>query len=344
MRIVVRAILGWAILLWVSYQARAADNGELHFRVHHRPAGGVSLSVNTKRVELDAATVEEIMSVRFTVECWVEPGCHAQRAEPFEGARRTLAGAELAQTLSQLGEQILVPFAEEIDRATVLNIEIPPDLVKFSIDALPLGGEPLYIRKPLVYTLGHPAAKPALALAPSATGILISDRTSDPERAVFRVREFFSRSVPVEADDVDGIKLQRHSPVDFAVISLHGRIGYNEADVMVLPSKAELSPELIGSLRPRLVYLDSCNLGLSLRYLKALQIAGVRYVLAPILSNEAGNSSTRTIEAFFRELSLGKDPIAALHSAKRQLYAHYNSEDPRAVLWRAFPFRIYQLH
>ena len=344
MRLVVPAILGSAIGFWLSYQAQAADTGELHFRVQHRGAGGVSLSTNDKVVDLDAATVAQIMSVRFSVECWVEPECQAQRVEPFEGARKTLTSAELAQTLGKLGEQILVPFALEIDRATVLNIEVPPDLVKFSIDALQLGGEPLYIRKPIVYTIGHPAAKPALPLAPSATGILISDRTSDPERAVFRVREFFSRSVLVEADDVDGLKLQRHSPVDFVVISLHGRVGYNEADVMALPSKEELAPEFIGSLRPRLVYLDSCNLGLSLRYLRALQIAGVRYVLAPILSNEAGNSSTRTIEAFFRELALGNDPIAALHSAKRQLYTHYRSDDPRALLWRAFPFRIYQLH
>jgi hypothetical protein len=342
--VIVRAILGSAIWVWVSSQAQATYDGELHIRVHHRPAGGLSLTANNKMVELEAATVAQIMRVRFTVECWVEPECRTQRAEPFEGSRGTLSSAELAQTLSELGEQILVPFAEEIDGATVLNIEIPPDLIKFSIDALQLGGEPLYIRKPLVYTLGQTATKPALALAPSASGILISDRTSDPERAVFRVREFFARSVLVEADEVDGIKLQRYSPVDFAVISVHGRVGYNEADVMALPSKEELSPELIGSLRPRLVYLDSCNLGLSLRYLRALQIAGVRYVLAPILSNEAGNSSTRTIEAFFRELSLGNDPIAALHSAKRQLYAHYKSDDLRAVLWRAFPFRIYELH
>jgi hypothetical protein len=346
MSLIVRAALGSAMWLWVSCQAQAADNGELHFRVQHRPAGGVSLSVNNKVVELDAATVAQIMSIRFTVECWVEPGCQAQRAEPFEGTRRILPSAELAQTLSNLGEQILVPFAQEIDRATVLNIEIPPELVKFSIDALQLGGEPLYIRKPIVYTIGQPAAavKPAPRLTASATGVLISDRTSDPERAVFRVREFFSRSIMVEADEVDGIELQRHAPVDFAVISLHGRAGYDEADVMALPSQQELSPELIGSLRPRLVYLDSCNLGLSLRYLRALQLAGARYVLAPILSNEAGNSSTRTIEAFFRELALGNDPIVALHSAKRQLYAHYISEDPRAVLWRAFPFRIYELH
>ncbi len=75
-----------------------------------------------------------------------------------------------------------------------------------------------------------------------------------------------------------------------------------------------------------------------------LQASGTTYAVAPILSNEAGDSSTGTIEIFFSELAKGIDPVKALFSARSALYERYALDDIQTALWRSFPFRVYRLN
>jgi hypothetical protein len=81
-----------------------------------------------------------------------------------------------------------------------------------------------------------------------------------------------------------------------------------------------------------------------MHYLAAMRASGVKYFLAPMMSNEAGNSSTLTIKAFFRELAAGVDPVEALYRARRELHAAFETEALRVLLWKAFPFRVYALN
>ena len=78
------------------------------------------------------------------------------------------------------------------------------------------------------------------------------------------------------------------------------------------------------------------------RYINEFKKAGVKYVLGPIISNEAGESSTLTMRTFFREIHAGR--VTALHRARSRGYRAYGTDDVMTQLWRAFPFRIYALN
>jgi len=77
--------------------------------------------------------------------------------------------------------------------------------------------------------------------------------------------------------------------------------------------------------------------------LDLLAFAGTSYFLAPILSNEAGNSSTRTIRLFFKNLAETGSPAESLYLTRRQLYQEFQKDPPAKRLWRAYPFRLYRL-
>src|SRR5262245_46931185 len=125
-------------------QAQAGQEYVLNLRIEHRQDGGLDFLGNAKVVEVDAQTAAEILAVRFTVECWVEPECRDQRAEPVERERKTLDNGALASLLSAAGERVLAPFAEDIRKAAILRIEVPPTLVKLAVDVLEFEGQPLY--------------------------------------------------------------------------------------------------------------------------------------------------------------------------------------------------------
>src|SRR5262249_42346994 len=154
----------------------------------------------------------------------------------------------------------------------------------------------------------------------------------DPQRAVFDVAKLFPRSDVLDVARIDLPQLLFHVPVDFALVSAHGRAGYPGDDYIQLADLQVLPPGVLARMRPRLVYFDSCNLGISQRYLEALRLSGVQYAVAPMLSNEAGTSSTRTVKAFFGALAAGVDPITALHRTRKELYAFYAGEELRTLL------------
>lgn len=353
---------GWLFVLawWNSPAPRAGQGQDLRILILDRADGGLVFVAghgeSATKVEIDADTAARLAAVRFTVECAVDDECNDQRIDPVEGQRSVLSGEALEQFLIQAGREILTPFASQIRSASRLRIQVPAHLVKIAIDVLEFDGEPLYVRLPIVYTIGRDIAPAGTTLSAASIGLLVSDRTADPERAVFDVANHFPRSVVVDAEEFDEAQLSGHAQIDFAIVSAHGRAGYQDSDVISLSDKRILPPALIARLRPQVVYLDSCNLGISLRYLSEMQGAGVKYAVAPIISNEAGNSSTLTMTSFFREIIVGRDPVEALHVARVRAYEVYGR--PRTVwqlaialrstkiseLWRAFPFRIYALN
>ena len=70
----------------------------------------------------------------------------------------------------------------------------------------------------------------------------------------------------------------------------------------------------------------------------------ITYYHAPIIKNEAGESSTQTMRLFFQHLLSGQTPEQAMFLKRRVLWRLYASNDLRQRLWRAFPFRVYRLH
>jgi hypothetical protein len=103
-------------------------------------------------------------------------------------------------------------------------------------------------------------------------------------------------------------------------------------------------PEDLGALRPRLVYLDACRLGVSRPFLTRFRAMGTEYYVAPIIRNEAGESSTRTMTGFFEHLLAGTVPEVALFLTRQALWHRYRRCDVRTRWWRSFAFRVYRLN
>ena len=315
-----------AVLTWPL--SGAAQGTDMRLVIRDRAEGGLvfigTLGGKTTRVEIDGVEAARLAAVRFTVECAVDSECNDQKIDPVEGDdRRVFGEGELKPYLIEAGRQILTPFAHQIRKASRLRIHVPEHLIKIAVDALEFEGVPLYVRLPIVYTVDQEITPARTTLNASSVGLMISDHTADPDRAVFDVGKLFPRSMVHDVEDVDPAKLETLGQVDFAIISAHGRAGYEGRDSIAMSDQSGLPPGVLARMRPQLVYFDSCNLGISLQYMHELRSAGTKYVLAPIISNEAGNSSTLTMTTFFEDFIKGRDPVTALHAARVRAYKMY---------------------
>jgi len=337
-----------AVLLLEAALCRACA-AELTLRVKKSGEGlllnaahsGSSIEVPVKR-----ATAASLMAIRFSIECEAlgYEACYEEKRGLLEGDRQIFENEELLQVMRKVGQKIFGPLTPMIKEADLIKIVLPIELLRIPMDAVYLNGNPLFLQKPIVYALDKYAEDSRFPVSSATPAILISDPTADPGKAVPELLDLFPTAKLLSAKDLEPLRLQSHEPVTLAVISAHGRVGRESDDIIQITEGPIISPELIVALQPKLVYLDSCNLAGSARYLKALRAGGVKYLLAPIVSNEAGNSSTQTIQNFFRHLTAMGDAVSALHATRKDLYAAYGNDALRVRLWRAFAFRIYALN
>lgn len=126
-------------------------------------------------------------------------------------------------------------------------------------------------------------------------------------------------------------------------MSVHGKIDNTAPDQVVLGSGSGVATDF-STIKPRLAYFDSCRLGVSGGFLNAFLEVGSLYFVAPVLSNEAGNSSTKTMQLFFKHLQQGTRPELALFLTRKELWEIYRDDTFAYRVWRAFPFRVYRLN
>lgn len=288
-------------------------------------------------------SIDRLQSIYFSLECFVNRDCGMLRG-PQEAAPRDVDPDDLVPMLKDEGERVLGPFADLIRTSDEVRFRVDWSLLKLPLDLLYLHDRPLFLSKRISFTVGHPRNETLKTPSRNWIGLLVSDESADPDRAIFSLQRVFSRSQLFDIAQFDLSKLQEIEPVDFVAISGHGFVEGSGNDHISIGDTEKLLPGSLAKLRPKLVYFDSCNLGVSTEHLKKLQSGGTVYAVAPILSNEAGNSSTATIELFFSELAKGADPVAAMSVARSKLYDQYATDDIRTKLWRAFPFRVYILN
>lgn len=245
----------------------------------------------------------------------------------------------LDPVLEELGQAVLGPLDARIATASEIVIRVRSDRLLEPIDLLHWRGKPLWLQKPVVYELArHPVE--ARSWEPTlTTALLISDPTADPENAVGAVKGQWT-STYFKSKKIRPKKLRNADPVDVLLVSAHGTATDEDENVEIGDGE-EAYGEDFATVKPRLAYFDSCSMGSSPAFLKAFRKAGTEYYLAPIVSNEAGGSSTHTIRAFFAALSKGRTPVEALFDARRSLSKRYAGPD---LLYKAFVFRIYRLN
>jgi hypothetical protein len=244
-----------------------------------------------------------------------------------------------------LGQQILLPLDPLIEQCQAINFIIPQNCIRCPFDILHHRKLPLFLQKPVIYSFSQ--VNSSFDFSGDWSALIISDRTADPENAAAFVQDILVNSVYYNIQDLTLEKLSLITPKDLLFISAHGSIYSNlshEQDHIDFNQESIL-PTHLSRLSPKLIYLDSCQLGVSYKFIQSLKSANTQYYIAPILSNEAGNSSTRTIQLFFKFLKDGFCPALALFYTRTQLYRHFQKTDGYTLLmWRAFPFRAYHLN
>lgn len=244
-----------------------------------------------------------------------------------------------------LGQQILLPLDSLIEQCQAINFIIPQNCLRCPFDILQHGKLPLFLQKPVIYSFSK--VNSSLKFSEDWSALVISDQTADPENGAAFVQDILANSVYYDIQDLTLEKLSLIPPKDLVLISAHGSIYSNlshQQDHIDL-NQDSILPTHLSRLSPKLIYLDSCQLGVSYEFIQSLKNAKTQYYIAPILSNEAGNSSTRTIQLFFKFLKAGFSPTLALFHTRTQLYQHFQKMDGYTLLmWRAFPFRVYHLN
>ncbi|MCE9599635.1 MAG: hypothetical protein K8S54_16875 [Spirochaetia bacterium] len=249
--------------------------------------------------------------------------------------------------IQKLSKELLAPLAAQIQSASCVVFQINQSQKYYALDLLFAGQDPLFVEKPVAFAFRKDVDF-TKKLRQDAKGLILRDPDADPENGTGKANEMFPGSK---------FKLMKQTnpgifsgSVDFVLVSGHGSvtlpwensddadddsIGFNDDD---------LTADILGKTKHTLTYLDSCQLGMSQDFISASRKAGSSYYLAPIVSNEAGNSSTRTIKYFFGALRDGQTPMLALHTARKKLYNEFKNKASREnLLYYAYPFRLYGL-
>lgn len=255
---------------------------------------------------------------------------------------RRLSDAAGQRMIEELGRQILEPFQILIETADEIVFIVSDDLLEMPLDLLYHKGQPLFLQKPVSYRVTQPLGHVSGFSLP-VSALVVSDVTADPERAAEKVASNFADSTYLDVTRVDPAYLRRQHAFDLLIMSVHGQIDNTTADHVVLGNGSGSATDF-SMIKPRLAYFDSCRLGVSNRFLKAFMKMGSLYFVAPVLSNEAGNSSTKTMQLFFKRLQEGMRPEIALFHTRKELWDTYRDDRFAYRVWRAFPFRVYRLN
>jgi len=260
------------------------------------------------------------------------------RINEGEGAK-----ADINPVLEEFGALIFTPIADLVDSSTEIQFVIPGRFLTFPLDLLHFKGRPLFLQKPVTYSF-EKIGPGEFPLSPRQTALIIEDKSINPERCCQILKDALPSSGYYNMEEMSLSKLSALRAADILLISAHGWVQFANIDFMGM-GKERLQPERLSHLSPGLVYLDSCQLGVSAQFIQSFRDRGTQFYVAPILSNEAGNSSTKTIAFFFDRLKAGDTPSKALFYTRKKLYEFYGEKEGfNKLLFRAFPFRVYSLN
>lgn len=252
----------------------------------------------------------------------------------------------LEAAIATLSAQLLTPFTAQLKACELVRFVVYEDLIRCAFDLLLLEGSYLFLQRPICYQVdeGEGEDEPAIEMG---SALLIADLTADPEEACRQVAQLIPDAEYVEMKDADFDMIKEAAAeVDVLVISAHGEIEEENAGCLYLNDEA-LKAKVVGKLEAWVVYFDSCQQGVNMAYLDALQEeSDIQFYLAPIISNDAGDSSTRTMVWFFTAVQGHKNPIRGLAETRRRLFVYYHDQqklDLVTTLNKAFAFRLYEM-
>ena len=256
---------------------------------------------------------------------------------------RIITKAKWQRLINELSHLLIYPFQSFINLATEIIFVMHKELLEIPIDLLSHKRRPLFLQLPVSFMINQPVGMGFVPLHKTSV-LALSDKSADPERACKMVSDSFANTFTyIDASKIGPAFMRKQTTVDILLLSAHGVIGKSNEDYIKL-GKGSANANDFSNIRPRLAYFDSCRLGISRQFLNTFKEIGTSYFIAPILSNEAGNSSTKTMITFFEHLYKGKPPEVALFYTRKQLWNTFLNDEYRYRVWRAYPFRLYRLN
>ncbi len=245
--------------------------------------------------------------------------------------------------IDYLSQKISGPLAKLFAKSKHVVFQIDKDFVRAPLDLLEVDGKPVFLTHDVTYVVSK--FKLQKSMPKIESGYLMADRTCDPEFGLKAVAKTLPKATYIEMKDASLKTIKKAAKkADILVISAHGEIDKKNSGGISI-NKEELDSDFIKKLDVNLTYFDSCQMGAAWDFVKEFRDNQTSiYYTAPIISNDAGDSSTRTVTWFFEEINQGKTPSAALATTRRRLYEFYKNKklDEITVLNKAFAFRLYE--
>ena len=247
---------------------------------------------------------------------------------------------KLEKNIDFLSTELLKPIKKFILNHETINVKISESSIKIPFEFLRINNEFLYRTKSTIYSYNK-LQSDAFPKVDLNNGFIVTDLTADPENACGSVKKKYNNSYfnYIENTNIDTI--QKAKDFDFLLMSVHGIIDINSCQGHIKINNEKLYPSTFSQKNLKLIYFDSCHLGKAKNFVDRFHSLDAQYYLGPIISNEAGNSSTKTILTFFNFLE-NNNPVVSLMKTKQAL-RKYSNNNILVELWFAAPFRIYKL-
>lgn len=251
---------------------------------------------------------------------------------------------KLKDSIEFLSKKIIEPFANDLKKYDHICFVIDYDLVKASLDLLELDGKSLFLTHAIHYVMeeGTPEGKPEVEMG---SALVVCDLTCDPEKAGEKVQELFEEAEYFLMQDTSVPEiLKKSEDLNVLIVSAHGDIEEETSGSVGINSEY-ISSDEIDKVQTDLIYFDSCQQGINTDFLEVFQEeCNTTYYTAPIISNDAGDSSTKTMTWFFEDLKKTKNPVISLWETRKKLYKTYKDKGLPLVtiLNKSFPFRLYE--
>lgn len=250
----------------------------------------------------------------------------------------------LSRDIEYLSRTLMEPFSAMLSQVTHIVFQIDEYSVRFALDLLHHNGTPLFLTHQITYT----STSFEIQTDPNVQvdkAYLVADFTCDPENGLRQVSNHLDNSLfhTMGESDLDTI-IEHTLEKDILVISAHGRVE-DDGTGSIEINDEELDTDLLEEIQVVLTYFDSCQTGVCWDFIETFtEEKSTHYYVAPIISNDAGDSSTKTVIWFFEHIKKSGNPADALYQTRKALYNFYTDKALNlvTVLNKAFAFRLYE--
>lgn len=248
--------------------------------------------------------------------------------------------SELNNHIDCLSKKLINPISDLLLKSDILNIKISNTSIRIPFEFLKMSGNYLYLLKPIIFSYDKIGAD-SQDILKLKLGFIVRDSTADPENACGEIYSKMYNSKFYQADQINIDTLKKKGNYDFLLMSVHGGYDLESTQSIISVNDELVLPKWLPANNLKLAYFDSCELGKGINFLDHFSKSGTKYFIGPIISNESGNSSTKTIVTYFKHLE-SNAPIDALLKTKRDLKA-LCKDNSLVELWFAASFRLYKL-